>query len=92
MTSDAALDLSHSSVSGFKVVSSNATGTNFIVHDIGTAFRIAGGSGDDTITAEGFVFSADQRDGILSNGLVEHIVDASGTYTAPTVNTAPTIT
>ena len=34
VTSDAALDLSHSTVSGFTVASSNATGTNFTVHDI----------------------------------------------------------
>ena len=86
VTSDAALDLSHSTVSGFTVASSNATGTNFTVHDIGTAFQIAGGSGTDTLTAQGFTFSADQRNAIFATASVERIVDASGTYTAPPQN------
>ena len=90
MTSDAALDLSHSTVSGFTVASSNATGTNFTVHDIGTAFQVAGGSGTDTLTAQGFAFSADQRNAIFATASVEHIVDASGTYTVD--NASPTIT
>ena len=81
VTSDAALDLSHSTVNGFTVASSNATGTNFTVHDIGTAFQVAGGSGTDTLTAQGFVFSADQRNAIFATASVEHIVDTSGTYT-----------
>ena len=34
------------------------------VHDLGTAFQIAGGSGTDTITAQGFAFTADQRNAI----------------------------
>jgi hypothetical protein len=88
VTSDAALDLSHSTVSGFTVASSNATGTNFTVHDIGTAFQITGGSGTDTITAQGFAFSADQRNDIFATASVERIVDASGIYTA---DIAPTI-
>ena len=90
VTSDAALDLSHSTVSGFTVASSNATGTNFTVHDIGTAFQVAGGSGTDTITAQGFAFSADQRNAIFATASVERIVDASGTYTVD--NAPPTIT
>jgi Tryptophan-rich Synechocystis species C-terminal domain/Cadherin domain/RTX calcium-binding nonapeptide repeat (4 copies) len=81
VTSDAALDLSHSRVSGFVVVSSNAIGTNFTVHDVGTALQVAGGSGTDTITAQGFVFSAAQRNAIFATASVEKIVDASGTYT-----------
>src|SRR4029077_7003694 len=60
VTSDAALDLTHSRVSGFTVASSNTTGTNFTVKDLGTALQIAGGSGTDTLTAQGFTFSADQ--------------------------------
>ena len=86
VTSDAALDLSHSTVSGFTVASSNATGTNFTVHDIGTAFQVAGGSGTDTLTAQGFVFSADQRNAIFATASVERIVDASGTYTVSVRN------
>src|SRR5262249_47808101 len=85
VTSDAALDLSHSTVSGFTVASSNATGTNFTVHDIDTAFQIVGGSGSDTIIAQGFAFSVDQRNAIFAtNAAVERIVDASGAYTSPT--------
>ena len=45
VTSDAMLDLSHSSVSGFTVASTNAIGTTFTVQDVGTAFQIAGGPG-----------------------------------------------
>ena len=51
VTSDATLDLSHSSVSGFTVASTNASGTTFTVQDVGTAFQIAGGPGQDTIVA-----------------------------------------
>jgi hypothetical protein len=91
VTSDAALDLSHSTVSGFTVTSSNASGTNFTVHDLGTAFQIAGGSGTDTITAQGFAFSADQRNAIFATNSIEVIKDPSGTYTAPG-NHAPTVT
>ena len=90
VTSDAALDLSHSTVvSGFTVASSNATSTNFIVNDIETAFRITGGSGTDTVTAQGFVFSADQRYVIFITTSVERIIDTSGTYTID--NTSPNI-
>src|SRR6185312_163666 len=80
VTSDAALDLSHSTVNGFTVASSNATGTNFTVHDIATAYQVTGGSGTDTLTAEGFAFSAAQRDVIFATASVEKIVDQSGTY------------
>jgi hypothetical protein len=48
VTSDAALDLSHSTVTSFTVASSNATGTNFTVHDIATAYQVTGGSGTGT--------------------------------------------
>jgi MFS family permease len=52
VTSDTALDLSHSSVSGFTISSTNASGTTFTVQDVGTAFQIAGGPGQDTIAAQ----------------------------------------
>jgi Ca2+-binding RTX toxin-like protein len=82
VTSDAELDLSHSTVSGFVVASTNAAGTNFTVQDLATAFQIAGGVGLDTITAQNFAFTSDQRNAIFATASVEHIVDASGTYTA----------
>ena len=86
VTSDATLDLSHSSVSGFTVASTNASGTKFTVQDVGTAFQIAGGPGQDTMSANGFAFTADQRNAIFATASVEKIVDASGTYTAPPPN------
>ena len=91
VTSDATLDLSHSSVSGFAVVSADASGTTFTVQDVGTAFQIAGGPGQDTVVANGFAFSVDQRNAIFGTASIEKIIDASGTYyeTAPSVT--PTV-
>ena len=54
------------------------------------ADQIAGGSGHDTITAQGFTFTADQRNAIFATASVEKIVDASGTYTV--IMRSPTIT
>ena len=84
VTSDAALDLSHSTLSGFTVASSNATGTNFTVHDIDTAYQVTGGSGTDTITAQGFAFSAAQRNAIFAASSIEKIIDQTGVYTGAT--------
>ena len=50
-TAGSTLDLSHTTVAGFSVTSTNALGTAFTVGDLGTAFQIAGGSGQDTIVA-----------------------------------------
>ena len=75
VTSDAMLDLSHSSVSGFTVASTNASGTTFTVQDVGTAFQIAGGPGQDTIVANGFAFTADQRNAIFTTASVEKIIE-----------------
>jgi hypothetical protein len=91
VTSDATLDLSQSTVSGFVVASTNATGTNFTVRDFGTAFQIAGGAGLDTITAQGFALTADQRNAIFATASVERIVDTSGTYTE-LINHPPVVT
>jgi autotransporter-associated beta strand protein/probable HAF family extracellular repeat protein len=82
VTAGSTLDLSHTTVSGFAVVSSNGLGTTFTVGDLGTAFQIAGGAGHDTIVAQGFTFTADQRAAIFATASVETIVDASGTYYA----------
>ena len=66
-------------------------GTAFTVGDLGTAFQIAGGSGQDTIIATGFTFSADQRNCHLRHRLGrENCRSASGTYTVD--NAPPTIT
>jgi hypothetical protein len=93
VTSDATLDLSHSAVHGFTVTSSNAAGTNFTVQDVDTAFLVAGGSGTDTLTAQGFTFSADQRTAIFNSSSIEKIVDPSGMYMSPLVDvTAPGVT
>jgi hypothetical protein len=48
-----------------------------------------GGLGTDTLTAQGFVLSADQRNAIFATASVERIVDASGTYTVDNANEAP---
>ena len=51
VTAGSTLDLSHTTVSGFTVASTNAMGTTFTVGDLGTALQIAGGSGHDTLIA-----------------------------------------
>ena len=90
VTAGSTLDLSHTTVSGFTVVSSNPFGTTFTVGDLGTAFQIAGGPGHDTIQTSAFTFTADQRNTIFATSSIETIIDPSGTYTAPSVS-APTI-
>jgi hypothetical protein len=79
-TAGSTLDLSHTTVSGLAVTSTNGLGTTFTVGDLGTAFQIAGGTGQDTIVATGFAFTADQRNAIFATASVENIVDSSGTY------------
>ena len=90
ITSDTSLDLSHSTVSGFTVISSNAIGTTFAIKDLGTAFQIAGGTGQDTISTQVFSFTAAQRDAIFATASIETIIDASGTYLKN--NQTPSIT
>jgi hypothetical protein len=82
LTSDVTLDLSQTRVSGFAVVSTNTQGTTFTVGDLGSAFQIAGGPGNDTLRAQGFTFTADQRKSIFATSSIERIIDPSGTYTA----------
>jgi Ca2+-binding RTX toxin-like protein len=85
-TAGSTLDLSHTTVAGLPVISTNSLGTTFTVGDLGTASQIAGGAGQDTIIASGFTFSADQRNTIFSTASIEKIVDQSGTYVArPTI-------
>jgi probable HAF family extracellular repeat protein/ELWxxDGT repeat protein len=82
VTSEATLDLSQTRVSGFAVVSTNTQGTTFTVGDLGSAFQIAGGPGNDKLIAQGFTFTADQRTAIFATSSIETIIDPSGTYTA----------
>jgi hypothetical protein len=82
VTSDAMLDLSATQVGAFTVISTNTQGTTFKVGDLGTAFQIAGGPGNDTLIAQGFTFTADQRTAIFATNSVETIIDPSGTYKA----------
>ena len=79
-TSDATLDLTHTKVTGMFVTSSNALGTTFTVGDLGTALQIQGGPGNDTLVAQGFTFTADQRNAIFKTSSIETITDQSGTY------------
>ena len=81
MTAGSTLDLSHTTVSGFTVASTNALGTTFTVGDLGTAFQIAGGSGHDTLIAQGLTLTAAQRTEIFVTSSIETITDQTGTYT-----------
>jgi hypothetical protein len=83
VTAGSTLDLSHTTVSGFGVASTNGLGTTFTVGDLGTAFQIAGGPGHDTIQTGAFTFTADQRNAIFATSSIETITDPSGTYNAP---------
>jgi hypothetical protein len=56
VTAGSTLDLSHTTVSGFSVVSTNSVGTTFTVGDLGTADQIAGGPGHDTIAGNKHAF------------------------------------
>ena len=92
VTAGSTLDLSHTTVSGFTVASTNALGTTFTVGDLGTAFQVAGGSGQDTLIVQGLTLTAAQRTEIFATNSIETITDQSGTYAADTlnVNEAPT--
>ena len=83
VTASSTLDLSHTRVSGFAVVSANGVGTTFTVADLGTALQIAGGPGHDTLVGQGFTFTADERDAVFATSSIETIIDPSGTYNAP---------
>ena len=89
VTAGSTLDLSHTTVSGFTVASTNGLGTTFTVGDLGTALQIAGGSGHDTLIAQGLTLTADQRTEIFATSSIETITDQTGTYAVG--NTAPTI-
>ena len=91
-TAGSTLDLSHTTVAGVPVTSTNALGTAFTVGDLGTAFQIAGGAGQDTIIASGLTFSADQRAAIFAVASIEKIVDSSGVYLKLTGNHPPIVT
>ena len=49
---------------------------------LGIAFQIVGGAGHDTLIAQGFTFTPDQRTTIFATSSIETITDPSGTYTA----------
>jgi hypothetical protein len=82
-TSDATLDLTHTTVTGMFVTSSNALGTTFTVADLGTALQVEGGPGHDALVAQGFTFTADQRNEIFKTSSIETIKDSSGMYMSP---------
>jgi hypothetical protein len=84
-TAGSTLDLSHTTVSGLSVTSTNALGTAFTVKDLGTALQIAGGPGHDTLIAQGLTLTANQRAEIFGTGSIETITDQSGTYNAPSL-------
>ena len=90
VTTGSTLDLSHTTVSGFTVASTNGVGTTFTVGDLGTAFQIVGGPGHDTLIAQGLTLTADQRTAIFETSSIETITDQSGTYVSPR-QVAPTL-
>ena len=47
-----------------------------------------GGTGTDTLIAQGFAFTSGQRAAIFAQGSVETIQDTSGTYSAPVAITS----
>ena len=75
VTAGSTLDLSQTTVSGFTVASTNGLGTTFTVGDLGTAFQIAGGSGQDTLIAQGLTLTAAQRTAIFATSSIETITD-----------------
>jgi VCBS repeat-containing protein len=83
VTDEATLNLTGKPVTNLTVETSNATGTVFTVNSASTAFQITGGTGQDTLVANGFAFSSAQRDQIFLGASIETITDASGTYTTP---------
>jgi hypothetical protein len=83
VTGSSTLDLSHTSVIGFRIVSSNGVGTTFTVADVGTAFQVEGGAGHDTLDAHSLALTAGQRTAIFGTSSIETIIDQTGTYTAP---------
>ncbi|MFC4595543.1 VCBS domain-containing protein, partial [Sphingobium tyrosinilyticum] len=65
---------------GANLQSTNAAGTVFTVADLSSAQHILGGSGNDTLIAQGFTFSTAQRNAIFAQSSVEIIQDSSGSY------------
>ena len=59
------------------------SGTTFLVKDFQTALDILPGTGPNTIEAEGFTFTDQQRNQLFDQGGAHTIIDTSGTYTAP---------
>jgi hypothetical protein len=83
-TGGAALDLTHTPVSGGVVIAStNTTGTTFTVADVTTGLHVVGGVGNDTLIGQGITFTSGQRAAIFAQGSVETIQDSSGTYSNP---------
>ena len=68
MTTDAAtLDSSLNINVSSAVTSQNLAGTTFTVTDANTAAHIVGGSGQDTVIGQGFIFTEDQRNAVFSS-------------------------
>ena len=81
-TNAATLDLSNKFVSA-AITSNNTAGTIFTVTDANTASHVLGGTGNDTLVAQGFSFTSAQRNAIFVQGSVETIIDGTGSYVGP---------
>ena len=89
-TNAATLDLSNKFVSA-AITSNNTAGTTFTVTDANTASHVLGGTGNDTLVAQGFSFTSTQRNAIFVQSSIEIIQDQYGVYdTNGLINVFPT--
>ncbi|MEP9351911.1 tandem-95 repeat protein [Xanthobacter sp. KR7-225] len=78
------LDLSGKTLSGVAVTSDNTSGTVFTIDRPANSFLIQGGPGNDTLVADGFTYTDEQRALIFATTSIETIQDSSGTYVQST--------
>jgi hypothetical protein len=84
--SGATADLSNTSVGqGVEIESTNTSGTTFLVKDVQTALDILPGTAPNTIEAEGFTFTAQQRNLLFDQGNAV-VEDSTGVYGSPALN------
>ncbi|MFG1359730.1 tandem-95 repeat protein [Xanthobacter pseudotagetidis] len=74
------LDLSGKTLHTVSVTSDNASGTVFTIDRAANSFLIQGGSGNDTLVANGFAYTDEQRALIFATTSIETIQDSSGTH------------
>ncbi|MBB6307769.1 cadherin-like domain-containing protein, partial [Xanthobacter tagetidis] len=83
VTGASSLDLSGKALAAVSVLSTNASGTTFTITSPAAGYSILGGPGNDTLVANGFAYTAEQRAVILAATGIDNIQDSSGTYMQP---------